>query len=171
MSSSFTLTEATTFTVTHARHMAAKVATDLKRLQRLYGKPSDAKIADYETEVIELLKAGYLGNVTYGYRRDGYWIEPTLRYTALDLAGASANDDDPGRIKPGADVSGAAFYSYLTYSAAWDKLGEAQQRSFGERLPFGRGSAPEPAVNGSLYHDRTYSSGGRALNRASVRSY
>jgi hypothetical protein len=58
MSSSFTITATTTFTLTHAKHMAAKVATDLKRLQRLYGSPTDAAIADYETEVIELLKAG-----------------------------------------------------------------------------------------------------------------
>ena len=67
--------------------MAAKVATDLKRMQRLYGSPSDADIASYETEVIDLLKAGYLGTVTYGFRRDNDWIEPTLRYTAHDLAG------------------------------------------------------------------------------------
>ena len=79
MSYGYTVSEATTFTVTHARHMAAKVATDLKRLQRLYGGPSDASIADFENEVIELLKAGYLGTVTYGYRKDGSWIEPTLR--------------------------------------------------------------------------------------------
>ena len=52
-----------TFTVTHARHMAAKVATDLKRMQRLYGSPSDASIASYEAELIELMKAGYLGAV------------------------------------------------------------------------------------------------------------
>ena len=41
MSYSFTESESTSFTVTHARHMAAKVATDLKRLQRLYGRPGD----------------------------------------------------------------------------------------------------------------------------------
>ena len=46
MSYSYTVTESTTFTVTHARHIAAKVATDLKRLQRFYGKPSDSAIAD-----------------------------------------------------------------------------------------------------------------------------
>ena len=171
MSSSFTITEARTFTVTHARHMAAKVATDLKRLQRLYGRPGDTSIAEYETEVIALLKAGYLGTVTYGYRRNGCWIEPTLRYTARDLAGMSANDDDPGRIRPGANVDGASFYSYLTYSAAWDRLSEAEQDSFKKSLPFYRGGAPEPAIDGYLSNDRTYSSGGRALDRASVRSY
>lgn len=171
MSQSYTVSETTTFTVTHARHMAAKVATDLKRMQRLYGSPSDADISTYETEVIDLLKAGYLGVVTYGYRRNNDWIEPTQRYTAHDLAGAAANDEDPGRIKPGADISGATFYSYLTYSAAWDKLTSDQKDAFKKTLPFYRGGAPEPGVTGYFAEDRVYSSGGRALNRASVRSW
>ncbi len=120
MSYSFSYAESSTFTVTHARHMASKVATDLKRMQRFYGSPSDADIASYEVEVVELIKAGYLGAVTYGYKKDGKWIEPTLRYTTRELAGGAANDDDPGRIRPGADIGGAAFHSYLTYSATWD---------------------------------------------------
>ena len=171
MSTSFSVSESTSFTITHARHMAAKVATDLKRMQRLYGAPSDANIADYETEVIELLKAGYLDTVCYGYRRDGKWIEPTLRYAAKDLAGAAANDDDPGRVRPGAAISGATFYSYLTYTAAWDNLNSDQKQSFKKALPFQRGSAPEPSVNGYFSPDRTYSAGGWSLNRDSVRSW
>jgi hypothetical protein len=171
MSYSFTESESASFTVTHARHMAAKVATDLKRLQRLYGRPSDKTIADYENEVTELLKEGYLGTVTYGFRRDGEWIEPTLRYTARDLAGLAANDDDPGRIRPGADISNASFYSYLTHSAAWENLSVTGKDAFESRLPFRRGGAPEPAVNGYLSEDLTYSAGGRALRRASVRSF
>src|SRR4051812_43126141 len=119
MSYSYSYTESSTFTVTHARHMAAKVATDLKRMQRFYGHPSDTRIGQFEAEAIELIKAGYLGTVTYGFQRNGNWIEPTLRYTARDLAGASANDDDPGRIRPGADVSGAVFKSYLTYTEVY----------------------------------------------------
>ena len=168
--SSFTVTQATTFTVTHARHMAAKVATDLKRLQRLYGAPSDSSIADYESEVIALLKAGYLGTVTYGFQRKDYWIEPTVQYTARDLQGISASDDDPGRIRPGANVTGATFYSYLTYSLAWNNLSDGEKYSFKARLPFFRGGAPEPEIDGYLSDDRTYSAGGRALYRASVRS-
>ena len=151
--------------------MAAKVATDLKRMQRFYGAPNDSDIAQYEAEVIDLLKAGYLGTLTIGFRRDGKWIEPTLRYTARDLAGASANDDDPGSIKPGANIDGASFYNYLTYSSAWDALSAAEQDAFKRRMPFYRAGATEPAVNGYLADDRVYSAGGRALNRASVRSY
>ncbi|MGK9086143.1 hypothetical protein KXR64_20395 [Brucella intermedia] len=171
MSESYTYSDTQSFTITHARHMAAKVATDLKRMQRLYGAPSDGHIASYEQEVIGLLKAGYLGEVTYGFRRNDNWIEPTLRYTAQNLASAAANDDDPGRIRPSADISGATFYSYLTYSAAWNKLTEAERTAFENTLPFLRGDAPKPGVSGYFSDDRTYSSGGRALNRASVRSW
>jgi hypothetical protein len=170
MSFSITQSETTSFAVTYARHMAAKVATDLKRLQRLYGQPGDGTIANYETEAIELLKKGYLGTVTYGFRRDGKWIEPTVRYTARDLSGLTANDDDPGRIRPGVNISNASFYSYLTYSTAWNALSFADQDAFKKSLPFYRGGAPEPAVNGYFRDDLTYSAGGRALYRASVRS-
>ncbi|MDE0256434.1 MAG: hypothetical protein OYG32_16705, partial [Rhodospirillaceae bacterium] len=167
----YAITESATFTVTHARHMAAKVATDLKRMQRLYDSPSDADIDAYEAEVIALLKAGYLGTVWYGFRRDGLWIEPTIKYTPRELYGASASDDDPGRIRRGANVSGADFYSYLTYSSSWNSLTAYEQDAFKRTLPFYRRGAAEPAVYGYISHDRTYSSGSRALDRSSVRSY
>lgn len=171
MASSYSFSESTSFTITHARHMAAKVAADLKRLQRHYSAPSDANIAAYEEEVTLLLKAGYLGTVTYGFKRDGNWIEPTLRYTARDLAGLTGVDDDPGRIRPWADITGATFYSYLTYSASWDALTSAEREAFKKTLPIFRGGAAEPEISGYLESDNTYSAGGRTLGRASVRSY
>jgi hypothetical protein len=170
MSFTQTLTESTTFTLTHARHLAAKVVTDLKRMQRFYGAPSDSKISAYEEEIVLLLKAGYLGTVTYGFRRDDRWIEPALRYTARDLASGSAEDNDPGRIRPGAQITGATFYSYLTHSASWDRLSQAEQERFEATLPFRRGGAPEPGISGYLSTDRCYSAGGRALSRSSVRA-
>ncbi len=170
MSYSLTVSNTTTFTVTHARHMAAKVATDLKRIQRFYGQPSDAAINDYEQELIALLKAGYLDTVTYGFKRGDQFIEPTLRYTAKDLVGGSASDDDPGLIRPRADIQGATFSSYLTYSAVWNAMTQAERDSFKKELPLQRVEAAEPTVSGYLSADRTYSSGGRALNRSSVRN-
>jgi len=171
MSTSFTYSESETFTHTHAVHLAAKVSADLKRMQRLYGSPSDADIAVYEDEIIELLKAGYLGTVGYGYRRNGDWIEPTLRYTAHDLSGAAANDDDPGRVRPGANIAGASFYSYLTYSPAWDMVSHAEKERFMGTLPFSRSGAPEPGAAGYFTNDKKYSSGGRSLNRSSMRGW
>jgi hypothetical protein len=172
MSYSFTSTETKTFTLTHAKHLAAKVSTDLKRMQRLYGHLSDTEIARYESEVTELLRQGYLGTVTYGFKRNGSWIEPTLRYTAHELAQNGGADDDPGRVPPGKNVEGAAFYSYLTYSAAWDALTSDQRVAVKSLLPFQREGAAQPQVaNGYFDDDKTYSAGGRALGRASVRSY
>ena len=166
----YTFTESRTFTVTHASHIAAKVATDLKRLQRLYGEPPDSDIEDYEAEMVALLKAGYLDTVSYGFKRDSEWIEPTLRYTAQDLAGDRASDDDPGRIRPGADTSGSSFCSFLTYSPAWRALTDQQKAAFKKSLPFQRTGGFAPGVSGYLEDDRIYSAGGRAVSRASVRS-
>jgi hypothetical protein len=170
MSSSFAITESSSYTIVHARHKAAKVAADLKRLQRHYGKPDDPLIEKYEQELIALLRAGYLGTVKYGFYRNGRFIEPTLHYDAKDLYGAASADDDPGQVRPWADVSGADFHSYLTYSASWDKLSWAERDAFKKTLPFYRKGADEPGVDGYLQPDLTYSAGGRALGRSSLRS-
>lgn len=170
MSTSLTITEANTFTITHAKYLASKIKTDLKRIQRLYGRPPDTVIDKYEAEAIAMLKAGYLQAVTYGFQRNGDWVEPTLVYNATDIAGWTASDDDPGRIRPGADTSGASFTSYLTYTPAWWKLTAVEQASFMQGLPFQRAGAPEPGINGYLVQDRTYSAGGQSLSRSSVRS-
>ncbi len=167
---SYAVAETQTFTLTHAKHMAAKVAADLMRLQRLYGTPSTEWISDYEKELTVLLKAGYLGTVTYGFKRDGNWIEPTLRYTASELSGDCA-DDTPGRIRPNADITGAAFSSYLTYSSAWSNASHSEREAVKEQVPVSRNGTAEPGVSGYMTTDRSYSSGGRALNRSTVRSY
>ena len=170
MSSSFTYTGTQAFTRVHAKRISFKVATDLKRMQRLYGLPTDREIEEYERELIELVTAGYLRTVTYGYRRSDSWIEPAVCYTAFELADPGFGDD-PGRVRARADISGASFYSYLIYSSAWDALSGAEQDAFKESLPFRRGGAPEPGIDGYLQQDLAYSAGGRGLQRATVRSW
>ena len=110
-----------------------------------------------------------MGTVTYGFKRGGYWIEPTLFYTARDLSGVTASDDDPGRIRPGASIDGASFHSYLTHSSAWYQLSPAQREEFAKQLPFQRSDGQESGVDGYLRKDLTYSAGNRALDRASLR--
>ncbi len=171
MTYSYSVTDTKTFTRTHAVHITAKVAADLKRMQRFYGAPSDEWIQSFNTEAVELLKEGYLGTVVYGFWWSGCWIEPTLCYTARDLMGVTANDDDPGRIRPGALIGAASFHSYLTYNSAWNQLTWMQRVEFAKRLPFQRTAGTEPGVNGYWSGDLTYSSGGRALDRTSLRSH
>lgn len=171
MSHSYTNTESQTFTVTHAKHLASKVATDLKRIQRFYNSPSDLWIEQYEKELIEFLRKGYLKVVTYGFQKEGKWIEPTLQYTAKDLAGLASADDDPGRILPGLSVEGAHFTSYLIKNDTYWNSTEAEKNTFSNALPFQRSGADEPGINGYLSSDKTYSSGGKALERSIVKKY
>ncbi len=171
MSQSFTISTASTFTVSHARYLSSKVAADLKRLQRFYGSPSDAKIAQFESELTEYLRYGYLSEVIYGFKRNNMWISPTLRYTANEIA-SGIEDNDPGRIPANADTSGGHFSSFLTYSSKWHSLNSDEQERFEETLPFQRTSGISSSVEGGYFAtDNTYSSGGRSLGRAIVRSY
>ncbi len=168
--SSYTNSNSTTFTLTHAKYLASKVATDLKRIQRLYGLPSDIDIASYEAELTEFLKSGYIQEVTYGFKKNGIWTEPTLRYKAQDLNDIFGVDDDPGRIRPNANIEGAYFSSYMTYTWNYHFLSDYDKTAFNNRLPFLRSGAPESGINGSLSSDRNYSAGGRSLNRSSLKS-
>lgn len=170
MSSTFTFTSTATFTRTHAKKISYRVAADLKRMQRYYGKPSDKEIEDFETELIELITAGYLETITYGFKRNDNWISPTLCYTALSLVNPD-NDDNPGQIPAHADVKGASFYSYLTPSSAWSHLSSSEQAIFEDSLPFKRGYATEPGVDGFLQPDLVYTAGGRGVQRKTLRSW
>ena len=169
MTTSYTVTNTATFTRTHAIHIASKVITDLKRMQRFYGEPSDKWIEDFCVEAVELLKGGYLHKVTYGFKRGGVWVEPTLLYTARDLG--SGPDDDPGKVRPGASIVGASFGSFLEYNQAWVQLTPAQREAVEKALPFRRTTSTEPSASGYWAPDLTYSAGGRALSRETLRSY
>lgn len=157
--------------MTHAKRIASKVATDLKRLQRFYHTPSDEMINQFEEEIALFLRHGYLKQVSYGFQRNGLWIEPSLHYEAKDLNGWNAIDEDPGRVRPGADVTGANFYSYMIYSDDWWNLSESERQSFNNELPFIRGSADVPGIDGYLSQDKTYSAGGKAIVRSIVKKY
>lgn len=164
MSTTYTQTE--TFTVTHAKHIASKVATDLLRLQRFYGSPSDAQINEYEEELVALLKGDYLKEVTYGFKRNGYWVE-ALRYHALP--GGNLTNDDPGRILPGVNVSGATFGSYLIHNSRWHALTQAQRTAFSAALSIDRGHGTEPQLeSGTWSTGLTYSAGGQGIGRSTI---
>jgi len=164
-------TNSQSFTRTNAKYLASKIATNLKRIQRFYGAPSDAEIAEYELEAIEYLNSGYADKITYGYKRGDNWIEPTLIYDVQDLASYASVDDDPGNIRPNMDVSQASFTSFLHLSKAWLQLSPEEKEKFRKTLPFRRGTGNEPGIEGYLERDHTYSSGGKSLNRSSVKNF
>jgi hypothetical protein len=163
MSTSFSYTQSTSFTVVHARDMAAKTATDLLRLQRFYGRPSDDSINLYEAELVALLKEDYLRTDTYGFQRNGKWVV-ALRYHAV-TGGALVADDDPGKLRSETNVGDCSFTSFLEHNAKWFLLTNAAQEQFCS-------NGTEPGIEvGYWAEDRTYSSGGRAISRSVIKRY
>ena len=164
---STSLTRTTSFTIANARSVCSKVKTDLKLVQRAYGDPSDGWIDDYGEEAAQLLNKGYLGTVTYGYRRNGYWVF-ALSYTARN-DGTLAADDRAGQI-PRVDTSGASFHSYLTYSHRWDQLTATDRQAVKATLPVQRTSGAEPGTSGGYWaQDKNYSSNGSGVTRNTFR--
>ena len=72
MSATFTRTQ--TFTRSDAKYVVSKMAADLYRMQRLYGRPTDTEIENTILEVLELLYLGYLRDVHIGFKRNGNWV-------------------------------------------------------------------------------------------------
>ena len=153
---------------THARHIAAKVAADLKRVQRIYGvgRPSDAEIDEYQEELTLLLDKGYLGTVTYGFQRNGNWIA-ALQYRAMQR-GLSNNDSSGGAVYLG-DAGETFFGSFLTCSPQWHNLGCDEQNAFRELLSFQRTNGNEPVVEGRWVEGRSYASGPLGVSRFMIK--
>lgn len=169
--SSYTTTETASFTITHARYIASKVATDLKRFQRFYGSPSDSLIDQYEGELAGLLKHDAVDNVVYGFQRNSLWTPASVRYRAIP-GGTLMADDDPGKIRPGIDIVGAYFTSFLSYSNAWFSLTQSERDSIEKSLPIQRTTGSVPNLEtGAWSDDLSYSAGGRGLGRSSVRTW
>lgn|SRR5574341_1507772 len=170
MSTSYVISETESFTITHARHIASKVATDLLRFQRFYGRPSDETINAYEAELVSLLKEEYVDTVTYGFKRNDKWVA-ALRYRAMP-GGLVLADDDPGKIKADDQLESTIFSSFLVYSTKWSRLTTQEQQQFEATLPFQRSTGPEPGIEcGWWTEDRTYSAGGRGVGRSVIRRW
>ncbi len=165
---SMTSTRTSTFTIAKARYVTSKIKADLKLLQRAYGSLTNADIDAFGEEAALLLKDGYLGTVTFGYRRNGSWVV-ALRYIAQSN-GTLASDDRAGGIPRGVNISGAQFLSYLTYSKKWDWLSPGEQERISDSLPISRTPGPEPGTTGGYWSaDRSYSSNGSGVARGAFR--
>ena len=159
----YTTTRSETFTVTHARHIVIKIATDLKRMQSFYGCPTNKDIKDYEKEAVALLLGDYLESVEYGFQRDGHWVV-ALKYAAR-YGGILIADDTPGRIPRGVNVEGCGFASYLRFTSKWDNLPEDQRKQIYVDAEVSFRRTPSNGYQGNWHVDKTYSAGGRGVVR------
>jgi hypothetical protein len=168
MSSTYTTSE--TFTRTHARRLAAKVAADMHQCQRFYGHLTDTQIENYEEELTVLLHGGYVESYEFGFKtKDGRRVV-SWHYTVSpsgDLEGVRS-----GGLFPTADIASAVMFNFLTPSAAWYALSTAERDKIKATYSVRRtdGSPPQ---DGSGYWDssRNYTSGGVAVTRKEFRPW
>lgn len=166
MSTTFTTT--TTFTRTHAKHLAAKVVADLYQCHVFYDRPSADDIDDYQTELVEMLANEYVESYEFGFKKNDKRVL-TWRYT-VGPDGGLHGDSDAGGIYAKATVAGATYFNFMTYSSKWAKLTDAQQAAFKSGLPIQRSSGSLPGDGEGYWHvDHGYSAGGVRLDRKTFR--
>lgn len=162
MSYSYTLSE--TFTITHARHIASRMAADFRLMRAYYGKPSELMIEDYLEEVALTLAKGYLSSFEVGFAKNGSRVVSLFYEVRAD---GTLSDSRAGGIQPGADISDAQQFSYLTYSDKWFSLTPQQQSDFEAQLPIQRTPQPSPQDGDGYWveNDRSYAAGGAGVQR------
>jgi len=160
-----TLTETRTFTITHARYVASKIAADLDLLRAYYGRPTQQQVTDFAEEAALCLAGRYLKSVEYGFRRNGVTVL-ALKYIGRS-DGTLTTDDRPGRVYSQTNVSDALWYSYLEYNDTFYKLSPSERNRFEATLPIQRteGPTPQTGTNGYWEQTRTYSSSGEGVIR------
>jgi hypothetical protein len=161
---SLSTTQTRTWTITQARYVTSKIATDLDLLRTHYGKPSADEVTRFAEEAALLLAARYLGWIEYGFKRNGQRVL-ALKYEARSN-GTLLVDDRPGRVPAGLYLTGAIWYSYLDYSSNFYALSDDERRRFDRTLPVQRGYADAPGMGSGYWeYNRTYSSNGEGVLR------
>ena len=118
--STFSFTHSATFTVTHARHLASKIAADLNACSRLHGRPAISSVESYNEELVELLRYGYLSQYEFGFKRNEMRVLSWLY--EVDASGSISSDDRAGKMSAYIDLSGTAFFNFLCFSDITQRL-------------------------------------------------
>lgn len=163
-----TATATSTFTRTNARHIASKIAADLRQMNTHYGRPFLSDIDDYVEEVTELLVARYLRVFEDGFEDSEGRRVVGVRYEMRE--DGTLADDRAGGVHAGADISRATHYNWVSYSNAFWELTPAERQDFKDQLPVTR-TPQEERTDGDGYweRDRSYSSGGVGASRGMFR--
>ncbi|MDF9278432.1 hypothetical protein P4U43_11595 [Arthrobacter sp. EH-1B-1] len=168
MTSSYSISE--TFTLTHAKHLASKVVSDLYQCHNFYGEPSEMQIAKYQDELIVMLAGGYVNEYEFGFKKNDQRIV-SWQYRVNgsgDLVGGI--DNRSGGLYARADTSGATVFNFMSYSQAWFSLSSSEQINVKSKHPVDRSAGDLPSDGLGYWHtDRTYSSAGVAIERKTFR--
>ena len=169
MSYSYTTSATDTFSLTHAKKLAAKVTADLHQCCRFYGCPSEGDIADYNEELVVMLAGEYVCTYEFGFQSNDRRVV-SWYYTitaAGDLEGGRS-----GGLHATADVRGASWFNYMSYADAWSNLTQTGREAERAKHNITRISGHPPSDgSGHWVSDRTYVSGGVAVVRKEFRPW
>ncbi len=162
-------TQTKTWTITNARYVTSKIAADLDLMRTHYGWPSAQKVTDFADEAAVLLAKRLLGAVEYGAKVNGVVVF-ALKYTARS-DGTLSTDDRSGRVPADLNLTGASFYSFLTYNANWFALTAIEKENIENMLPIKRSDGSQPVIGGGSWSgQRSYSSNGEGVDRQTFRA-
>jgi hypothetical protein len=168
MTMTYSYTTAETFTIVHARKLAAKVIADMHQCKGFYGRPTS--VEDWQEELIVKLAGEYVAIYEFGFRTDDDKRVLSWRYrvtAAGDLEGGRS-----GGLCATAKVANATWFNFLWHSSKWDDLSQEERDKVEAQHSITRtvGDAPTDG-SGRWVRDRTFVSGGRALQREEFRPW
>ncbi len=140
----FRFSDVETFNVTDIMYLAAKIKTDLMRLHRYYGEPSEQLIDDLHDELVLAMKYDMIKSVTYGFCVGFKWVKG-LHYE-MRQGGVCTGDEDPGGIAYKKLPEGAVWHSVLEFNGNW-KNNKSDYKDFKRQSPIDRGKEPAPPPN------------------------
>jgi len=166
MTNSYTNTES--FTLTNAKKLAAKVSADMDQCRLHYGEPLETDIVRYRDELVVMLVEKCVSKYEFGYKTsDG------KRIVSWQYAVNAAGDLEGGRsggLFATADVSKGSMFNFLWTNTTWDNLSDSGREKIRSQHAVRRGTGDPPSDgSGSWVRDRTYGSGGVALERREFR--
>ena len=172
MTTSFTTSATESFTLTHARRLAAKVAADMHQCRQLYGKgPSEADIERYQEELVVMLAGKYLDTYEFGFETTDEKRVLSWRYTVSatgDLVGGRS-----GGLCATADLRHARLFNQRTPNSSWWSLSADARAGVDAKHSVTRVTKSGPSDgNGYWAEDRVYDSGGGlAMTRKEFRPW
>jgi len=169
ISSSFTLSD--TFTRTHARKLASKVASDMHQCNRLYGRgPSDAEIQAYMDELVAMLSGAYLLAYEFGFQTGSERRVVSWQYQVT--ASGQLEGGRSGGLYATADLNGTSMFNVLTPSTEWRILSPGDKAKVNAEHAVTRTIGDGP-VDGTGYWatSREYAAGGVSITRREFRPW
>lgn len=157
-------TSSSTYTLTEAKYLGSKLIADMDRCRQIYGKPTQSSISDYHKELIALLHKRYLATYEFGFSIGETRIV-SWKYWAR-FGDVEGGNESPGSLYRKADISGASWFNFVTYSDEWDKLSADEKAAFKKARPFQRGWGNEKTDgSGHWKENKSYSATGAVIIR------